>query len=78
MFRSAPGKAWVALSHTGQVIYEGPFAAIDQAAWTHARTTIMTHDKMMTQISGGGGFIGDRQARAGHVIRAEGIARFLR
>lgn len=26
----------------------------------------------------GGGFIGYRQARAGHVIRAEGIARFLR
>jgi hypothetical protein len=26
----------------------------------------------------GGGFIGYRQARAGHIIRAEGIARFLR
>ena len=26
----------------------------------------------------GGGFIGYRQARAGYVIRAEGIARFLR
>ena len=29
-------------------------------------------------FSVGGGFIGYRQARAGHVIRAEGIARFLR
>jgi hypothetical protein len=26
----------------------------------------------------GGGFIGYRQARAGHVIRAEGMTRFLR
>jgi hypothetical protein len=26
----------------------------------------------------GGGFIGYRQARAGHVIRAEGMSRFLR
>lgn len=26
----------------------------------------------------GGGFIGYRQARAGHVIRAEGLVRFLR
>jgi len=26
----------------------------------------------------GGGFLGYRQARAGHVIRAEGITRFLR
>jgi hypothetical protein len=26
----------------------------------------------------GGGFIGYRQARAGHVIRAEGISRFLK
>ncbi|MGB8503287.1 MAG: hypothetical protein WCE29_13765, partial [Mycobacterium sp.] len=29
-------------------------------------------------FTAGGGFIGYRQARAGHVIRAEGIARFLR
>jgi hypothetical protein len=29
-------------------------------------------------LSLGGGFIGYRQARAGHVIRAEGITRFLR
>jgi hypothetical protein len=29
-------------------------------------------------FSMGGGFIGYRQARAGHIIRAEGIARFLR
>lgn len=29
-------------------------------------------------VTAGGGFIGYRQARAGHVIRAEGIARFLR
>ena len=29
-------------------------------------------------FSVGGGFIGYRQARAGHVIRAKGIARFLR
>lgn len=29
-------------------------------------------------VTVGGGFIGYRQARAGHIIRAEGIARFLR
>lgn len=29
-------------------------------------------------VTAGGGFVGYRQARAGHVIRAEGIARFLR
>jgi hypothetical protein len=29
-------------------------------------------------FTAGGGFIGYRQARAGHVIRAEGITRFLR
>jgi hypothetical protein len=29
-------------------------------------------------VTMGGGVIGYRQARAGHVIRAEGIARFLR
>jgi hypothetical protein len=29
-------------------------------------------------LSAGGGFIGYRQARAGHLVRTEGLARFLR